>query len=126
MLTIKKVSMAVKLDTRHSRKDGTFAIKLRITHKQKQKYYPLQKWATEEEWETTFRPETAGKLKKLRRQLDNLQEKAENIIEEMPYFSFEGFERSFNDQEESSRDMMKHLDSYQDELRKEGSIVDIK
>lgn len=35
------------------KKDGTFAVKLRITHNRSQQYYPLNIHLTTEEWERT-------------------------------------------------------------------------
>ena len=42
---------AVVHDTRVCKKDGTYAIKLRLTYDREQKYFPLGKFLTKEDWE---------------------------------------------------------------------------
>lgn len=88
---------AVVQDTRVCKKDGTYAIKLRITYNREQKYYPLGKFLTKEDWKIL----KSGKhrnteLKELEVHLSTIENKAVKILDKMEYFSYPEFLNLFN------------------------------
>ncbi len=64
-------------DTRIQKNDGTYAIKLRITYNREQKYFPLGKFLSKENWETYKSSKHRNKnLKELEIYLSTIENKA--------------------------------------------------
>ncbi|MEJ8756382.1 tyrosine-type recombinase/integrase [Pontibacter sp. H259] len=91
------VTVSIILDTRRALKDGTYPVKLRLTYQRKQKYYPTVFTSTESDFAKVYSIRPRKEHQKLRRQYNALEEKANEIIDKMPVFSFEKFERKFYD-----------------------------
>ena len=89
---------AIVQDTRIQKKDGTYAIKLRITYNREQKYFPLGKFLTKEDWEIYKSGKHRNKkLKELEIYLSAIENKAVKIIDNMERFSLVEFLNQFND-----------------------------
>lgn len=88
---------AVVHDTRVCKKDGTYAIKLRLTYDREQKYFPLGKFLSKEDWKILKSGKHRNKeLKELEVHLSAIESKAVKIIDRMDYFSFAEFLHLFN------------------------------
>lgn len=83
-------------DTRRSKNDGTFPIKIRVTHERVTKYYETVFSITETEYSKIFLGKRLNAdQKKTKTKVNSLIEKAESIIEDLEIFSFEIFKRRF-------------------------------
>ncbi|WP_162427895.1 site-specific integrase [Pontibacter pudoricolor] len=86
-------STHIILDTRRVLKDGTFPVKLRVTHQRKQKYYPTGVSLALEDFERLNSNRPGRELKDIGLELQDIERKAVRVIEKLPSFSFEEFER---------------------------------
>jgi integrase len=99
---------SVVLDTRRSLTNNAYPLKLRVTYKRKQKYYGLKGLKlskeeigesikmslTEEDFEKACKPKPKDDYKLLKRYFNNIEEKADKIIEVIGTdFSFDEFEQ---------------------------------
>jgi len=83
-------------DTRRSKNDGTFPIKIRVTHERVTKYYETVFSITETEYSKIFLGKRLdADQKKTKTKVNSLIEKAESIIKDLEIFSFEIFKRRF-------------------------------
>jgi integrase len=117
---MKKVIAAttsIVLDTRIQRKDGTYAVKLRITFQRITKYYPLGIYLTTEIWEKVNGEKPRNEHKNQKTFFNQIELKAINTIKSLPTFSFEAFEKAFNKQTDLSKDVFSLFDNYISELR---------
>lgn len=116
------VTTAVILDTRKSRNDGTYPAKMRLTYMRQQKYYPLGKSLSEDDWEKVQSQKPRKEHKELRLFFDSLENKAVKLIEKMDRFSFSSFERLFNQKPKQDSDVFTYYQTYIDKLIKEERI----
>jgi len=107
-----KVHTAIIIDTRNPLKDKKknsgatdpykpqiFPIKLRVTFARKQKYFPTSLSMSIAEFDLVMDKKAKGEFKKLKLQLDGLEQKANAIIEDLPVFDFDLFAKKlFSDQ----------------------------
>lgn len=89
------VSTAIILDTRKALKDGTYPVKLRLTHQRKQKYYPLNDSLTKEDFARVFGDRPRGDYKEKRLVYNAVEQRAESILKKISLFTFEAFEKQF-------------------------------
>lgn len=84
------------LDTRYPKKNGLFPVKIRITYNRKQKYYPIGKDLSKDDFKTTLSPDKLEKtLKEASDMFKKKEGKALDIIEELKSFDFKRFEERF-------------------------------
>lgn len=114
------VTTAIIQDKRVQRKDGTYAIKLRVTYNREQKYYPINVALTPEEWEKTLSQKPRNEAKENRIFFNKIEQKAIDIIKELHPFSFQQFEKKFNQKTDRSKDVLSHLEAYKEQLAKDG------
>ena len=101
---------AIVQDTRIQKKDGTYAIKLRITYNREQKYFPLGKFLTKEDWEINKSGKHRNKkLKELEIYLSAIENNAVKIIDNMDRFSFTEFLNQFNDKPQNKSSVLDAL-----------------
>ena len=101
------VSTAIILDKRIPKRDGTYAIKLRVTQFREQKYYPIEKYLTPNQWEILKEENPRDtELKRLKLLFAEIEKKATKLIDEMPIFSFQEFEKKFNQKPKNSTDVL--------------------
>lgn len=91
--SMKKATTHIILDTRRALKDGTFPVRLRVTYQRKQKYYPTGIGLTEEDFEKMNSTRPGRELKDVRLELQDQEQRAAKIIEKLPAFSFQEFEK---------------------------------
>lgn len=117
------VTTAIIQDKRIQRKDGTYAIKLRVTFNREQKYYPLNPLyvsLTIEEWEKTLVPNPRGKAKEDHMYFSEVEARAKEVIKELHPFTFLSFEEKFSQKVDRSKDVLFFMKTYIEQLSKEG------
>lgn len=92
---INTVSTAIILDKRKVRKDKRHQVKLRITHQRTQKYYSTKFILTDEEFESVISLKPRGDFKEIKLAIAAIEEKARDVIKNLPEFTFEAFEKHF-------------------------------
>ena len=117
------VTTAIIQDTRIKRQDGTYAIKLRLTYNREQKYYPIGKFLSKEDWQTLKSGKHRNKkLKELEIYFAAIENKAVKIIDKMNSFSFPGFINQFNAQAPSKSSVLDALKLRRQEFIAKNSI----
>jgi site-specific recombinase XerD len=116
------VTTAIVLDKRIPRQDGTYAVKLRVTYKRQQQYYPINEFLTEDEWEKTQKnnPRKGSKNKKLF--FNEIENRALEIIKTIQPFSFASFKKRFNQDSETQKDLIAIMKDYIESLKNEKRI----
>jgi integrase len=117
-----KAIASMFLDTRRANFEGKYPLKLRIGYNRDRRYYGTDYHFGEKEWTEQIngiKPRIEIKL--IKEKIDSVLKKAETIIDEMEYFSFEEFERKFF-RKNTSNDLPSYFDNYINKLKKEGRI----
>lgn len=82
-------------ESRKNRK-GEYPVNLRITYKRDSKYYTVKgQSATKEEFEAVMNPKSQGVRAKLRKKFEAIESRAKAVIDELPEFTFEAFEKEY-------------------------------
>lgn len=106
------ITTAIILDKRIQKNDGTYAVKLRVTFNREQKYFPLGKHLTTEDWEKLKEENPRDKeLKRKKLLFAEIEKKAIRLIDDMDLFSFQAFEKKFNQKSKSSTDVLEAIDA---------------
>ncbi|MCA0366278.1 MAG: site-specific integrase [Bacteroidetes bacterium] len=113
------VTTSIIQDKRIQRNDGTFAIKLRITFNREQKYFPLKVSLTEEDWLKTQSIKARGEFKEYQNLFSKVEQKALDIIKTIEPFSFQAFEKAFNQKNDRSKDVFFYMENYMEQLKNE-------
>ncbi|MBS1681922.1 MAG: site-specific integrase [Bacteroidetes bacterium] len=116
------VTTSIILDTRTMKKDGTFAVKLRLTYNREQKYYPINIHLTSEDWKKTLSSKPRQEFKEHRLYFNKIEERAVDIIKNLQPFSFEGFEKKFDQRPDRSKDVFSYFNAYIQLLNNEKRI----
>lgn len=114
------VTTSIILDKRVQRKDGTFAVKLRITFNREQKYFPLGQHLLEEDWDKTQSLKARAEHKEMQLFFNKVEQKAQDIIKDLDPFTFTAFDKAFNNKTDKAKDVFSYLESYMEQLDKEG------
>ena len=119
---MKEILTAIILDTRRAKKDGIYPVKLRLTHKKKQKYLRTDYAFTEKVFTEITNPKPKKKYKEIQLKLQAVETRANEIIEDMPVFSFDSFEKMFTNGKTAidETDACTALDLYREKLTKQG------
>lgn len=118
---MKKVTTSIIHETRKTLSDGTHPVKLRVTYDRKQKYYTLniasdKSGLTVQEWKKV-NESTKGKYKQIRLDLNEKEQEASIIINDMAVFSFAEFETLFF-KKQNKVDLFDALNEKAGELKK--------
>lgn len=113
------VSTSIVLDSRRSKKDGTYPVKIRITYQRQQKYYGVGLSLSKAEFEKVQGDKPRGEFKELQIQLNVLEARAIKIIEKLPEFSFTAFEKNYLDHRNGGQDVYSFYERYISELKRE-------
>jgi integrase/recombinase XerD len=91
-----KATTAIILDTRYKKTTSdTYPVRLRITYKKIQKYYPTSYNLTESQWKK-MRGSRPDELKETWLLLSAIEKKASGIIDKMRLFAFTEFKKHFD------------------------------
>jgi len=121
---VHKVTAALVLDIRNIKKNNKNPIKLRITYLRKRKYYATGYDASKEDWALINSDKAKGKLRTIRTKTDDLLKSAEELIINMPTFSFFKFEENFFNENPASKNygVFEAYDVYIKQLEEEGRL----
>jgi integrase/recombinase XerD len=87
---------SIYFDSRRIKNDGTYPVKLRITFNRRQRYYNTGISMTEEKFKhVTEDIKPREEYKKIKLELAAIENKAKAVIDKLPFFSFDAFERQF-------------------------------
>ena len=90
------IKTATILDTRKLKKDNTYPVKLRITFERKQLYYPTPYNFTKLEFNKVMNGgRQTENEKKIKKKIEAFETKAVSIIEDLPYFTWQNFEKKY-------------------------------
>jgi integrase/recombinase XerD len=113
---------AIIHDTRRPRKDGTFPVKLRITHDRKQHYYPTDHHLTKAEFAKVMGDRPRNEAKELHMLLMGIENKAREIIDDLPAFSFDAFELRFSAKRMNKNCVFDRYLAFIEEMQAEGRV----
>lgn len=117
--------VSVYLDTRRKLKDSTYPLKLNVfdARIKKKKLYPTSFHFTEKDfakiWETTKPQE---QHKSIRRNIQELINRAEDIAKSLDCFSFEAFERKMASQPSTNKDVFEYYEQKIQLLKSTGKL----
>jgi integrase len=92
----REITTNLYLDTRREKKDGTYPLKLRVTHQRKSVLYPTKYSLTEDDLKKATGEKPRGTYKDLKLEFAALENKAIAIIDSLSEFSFETFNKRFS------------------------------
>ncbi len=119
---MEKVSTSIILDKRYKKKEGDFAVKLRITHRRKQFYYPLNISMSIDEWEKVCSLKPRGEFKEKALLFNAIETKANEIIQSLNPFTIESFEKAFNKGSINYSDVFESLERYIETLDRQNRM----
>jgi len=115
-----QATSAIILETRFQKKNGTYPVKIRITHDRVQKYYGIGISMTPEDFDKImFDPKPRGEWKDKRLLFTSIEERARNIINEMPEFDFANFEKMFLSRHDSKNNFFDAIETARQSLIKQ-------
>jgi len=117
-----KITTSIYLDKRRKKLNSEYPVKLRVTYNRKQKYYPLNISMHEDEYEKMNSAKPRLKYKEMKLLLAEIENKAVDVINKLPIFSFNDFERLFLNESEKAEDVFGYFESYIGRLRKQQRI----
>ena len=128
-IQMEDVTTGIILDTRRARKDGKYPVKLRVTYLRKQKYYPTKYFFSTEEFNAIMKRNPRKKdYKETQKLIEAIETRAIKIIEDLPNFTFNLFQRQFTDGKIKTKTNIDYQDVYAsfkryiDDLTEEGNI----
>ena len=86
---------AIFIDKYHPKQDGTCSISIRVTHDRKKRYYPTPISLTETDFQKTQGRKPRDPFKQIALSLQAYENRAAEIIGNLPIFTWEGFERQY-------------------------------
>jgi len=87
---------SIFLDTRREKNNGTYPVKLRVTFERKRQYYSTPHNLTEKTFKQVLYGERqSNKEKELKNRIQDYENKASLIIKNLPYFSWQEFEKKY-------------------------------
>ena len=106
-----KPTVSIYLDKRRMAKNGSHRVRIRVTFKKKSKYYDTDIILEENSFLRVMssRKKTDAE-KEIRIKLGALKYKAETIIEKLPVFTFQQFEKKFYRNKEASNTIASGFD----------------
>ena len=118
-----KTTTAIIFETRRTFSDGTHPVKLRVTHNRKQEYYTLnilniKTGLSDDVWSFVMADRPRGKYKAMRDSIQKSEAIAQEIIQNIPVFSFKLFKTQFFNKE-SAVDIFVALQEKVDALNKD-------
>lgn len=117
------VKTATIIDTRRIKQDNTYPVKLRVTFERKQLYYPTPYDLNEKEFERVmFSKRLTEDEKNLKKRITAFENKASDIIKNLPLFTWQAFEKQYLTNRAASNTISLAFADYANELRKAGRI----
>lgn len=122
-LRMKKPTVAIILDQRRAKKSNLYPIKLRITFERKRQYYSTPFDLSVDDFDRVMNgKKKSEKDKILRSRLLDFENKARGVIDGMPQFNWEKFEKLYLSDRAAKDTIIGAFAQYAQELRAEGRI----
>lgn len=121
LLKTKGVSLVAFFDRVRKRKDGTATVKLRIVHERFPKYYSTKISMDEKSYLKLCENGKSADIKTKRIKIHESLKKAFYIINELPEFSFEAFDKKFK-LKRTENNIFPYFDNYIKQLEYEGRV----
>ena len=124
MISRSKATVKIVLAHRSkkSKIDGKQSIQLRIIYNRKPKYYALGYSVTEEDFHKMFNGQVRGELRELKIRLQDIEAKANNIIQNIDPFSISKFESGFFRPKNTHNNVIQYLEKEIEKAQEEGRI----
>jgi integrase/recombinase XerD len=117
------VQTSIYFDSRRIKNDGTYPIKLRVTYNRRQRYYNTGISMTEEKYKhVTEDIKPREEYKKIKLEFAAIENKAQDVIDKLPYFSFDAFERKFLVAEGDKTNILDWFETTINQLQQQGRI----
>lgn len=117
-----KATTSLFIDKYHPKADGKCAISVRVTFERKKKYYRTPISLTVEEFEKTQGLKPRNEYKELAMQLQGYEKKAADVINRLPFFTWQTFERLYLTNRGTKDTLSTAFADYANELREGGRI----
>ncbi|SFD03661.1 Site-specific recombinase XerD, partial [Flexibacter flexilis DSM 6793] len=119
-------TIAVAIDKRRQKVDGTFPLKLRITFRKERQYISIDESVSLADWDKLKTASVRGEqLKKLKIKITAIEHKAQLILSTMGVFTFRRFIELYNGKSANaavSRKVINYFQTFVDNLLDEGRI----
>lgn len=89
------VLTSIFLDTRYRLKDGTYPVKLRLTHQRSRKYFTTPYSFSVSDFNKVLSQKPGKLLKDAKLELQAIEQQANEVIKKIPHFTFSEFEKRF-------------------------------
>ncbi len=116
------VSTAIILDKRKATKEGKFPVKLRVTYNRVPHYYGTNCILSEKEFEKVNSKNPRGEYKEVKLKLSYIEDKALDVINGLPEFSFDKFKANFGRKPQDLRNVYHYFDKKIEELNNSEQI----
>jgi len=117
------INTATILDTRREKKEGTFPVKLRLTFERKQQYYKTPFDLTKTDFEKVMYSKRLSEAEKaLKNKITAFESKAVEVINTLPFFSWQLFEKQFYTNRVTKGTIKEAFENYAKDLRETGRI----
>ncbi len=117
-----EVSITTVLEERTPKKDGTYPVKLRITHRRNQRYFNTGISVSIDDFEKMMTGKPRGDLKESQLFVNAYEQRAVAVIDTLRDFSFDEFKKIFSGDKEKSKSLSFLFEQYISDLKKEGRI----
>jgi integrase/recombinase XerD len=120
---MKTAEAVIYLDDLRPKKTGECSVKIKVTHNRKRKYYATGINLTPEDFKrTTEAKRRSPEQKEIFLKLNFILNKAQQIIQDLPIFTFTAFEISFLEQRNTRDSVSFAFEQYTKQLRQEERI----
>lgn len=117
-----RATTSFELDRRRQKKNGKFPLKLLVIYDRKFKRYKTDFSLDDDSFKKIFAPKPKGDFKDIRIKLSAVEDKALNIIKDLPSFSFPAFEKKFLIKKADWNNVFVAFDQEIAKINKEGRV----
>lgn len=119
---MKKATTSLFLDRYHPQQNSKCRIKLCVTHNRQRKYYQTKYSLTVDEFESVMGNPRKEDFKNIRRELNSMEVKANDVIQKMTFFDWKLFDKRFTDDRNVGTEVNAAYEAYVSDLEREGQI----
>ena len=120
---MKQAEVSIYIDDLRPKKDGKCSIKIRVSFNRKRKYFSTGIDLTVDEFEKVFNAKRkTSEQKEIEEKILHFKNKANNIIKNLPLFTFDAFEENYFEQRNTYNSVSFAFDKYIKQLEKEDRV----
>lgn len=120
---MKQATTSIFIDCYHPTQDNKYAVKLRVTYERERRYWKTKYKLSLAEFESVMGNPRKDEFKKIRRELDSMKVKADNIIEDLKSFDWNLFESKYTGTSRAAKsELNAAYESYITNLENEGQV----